>query len=236
MHHGIGSSRRIFDGWLPTLMPTHRILRFDMRGHGDSAVDGDMPLDMDRLSDDLLTVMDAAGVSCAHLLGESIGATIALHTALHHPGRVSTLTTSNGAHLGTSIQAVENWRAMIEQDGMEAWSLFMMEGRFAPNAIPQDAWQWFHRQQATADPTTVLRLLAALVGADLLDALPGLRPPLTILHPDRSPFIPVPVVADLHQRVPNARLHVFGGARHGLPFSHAAACAALFRDFILEHG
>jgi pimeloyl-ACP methyl ester carboxylesterase len=235
MHHGIGSNRHIFDAWVPALMLTHRVLRFDMRGHGDSVAHADSPLTMDRLSGDLLAVMDAAGVSRGHLLGESIGATIALHAALRHPERVVTLTTSNGAHLGASIQAVENWRGMIEQEGMDAWSAFMMEGRFAPGAIGREAWEWFHRQQATADPRTVLRLLAALVGADLLDSLPGLRPPLMILHPDRSPFIPVPVIADLLQRVPGARLHVFGGARHGLPFSHAGACAALLRDFVLEH-
>lgn len=236
MHHGIGANHHIFDAWLPALLLTHRILRFDMRGHGDSrASDDEMALDMDRLSDDLLAVMDAAGITRAHLLGESIGATIALHAALHHPHRVMTLTISNGAHLGASIQAVENWHTMIEQDGMPAWSDFMMEGRFAPGAISPEAWQWFQQQQATANPRTVPRLLAALVGADLVDALPGLQPPLMILHPDRSPFIPVPVIADLARRIPTARLHVFGGARHGLPFSHAAACAALFCDFVLAH-
>jgi pimeloyl-ACP methyl ester carboxylesterase len=236
MHHGIGANRHIFDAWLPALIPTHRILRFDMRGHGETQTpDDDMPLDMDRLSDDLLAVMDAAGIAHAHLMGESIGATIALHTALRQPHRVITLTTSNGAHLGASIQAVEGWRGMIAQDGMDGWSNVMMEGRFAPGSISPEAWGWFQQQQATANPPTVLRLLAALVGADLLDALPHLRPPLMILHPDRSPFIPVAVIADLLQRVPSARLHVFGGARHGLPFSHAAACAALFRDFALAH-
>jgi pimeloyl-ACP methyl ester carboxylesterase len=231
MHHGIGSSRHIFDGWLPAVMLTHRVLRFDMRGHGASEAD-DQELDMDRLSDDLLAVMDAAGVVRAHLLGESIGATIALHTALRRPERVISLTMSNGAHFGASIQAVEGWRSMIEQEGMVGWSSFMMEGRFAPGAIGARAWDWFDRQQATADPRVVLRLLAALVGTDLLGGLAGLRPPLMILHPDRSPFIPVSAVVDLLARVPSAELHVFGGARHGLPFSHAAACAGLLRDFI----
>jgi pimeloyl-ACP methyl ester carboxylesterase len=239
MHHGIGSNRHIFDGWLPAVMLTHRVLRFDMRGHGESGGEsrGDSPadgqiLDMDRLSEDLLAVMDAAGVDRTHLLGESIGATIALHTALRRPNRVISVTMSNGAHFGASIQAVEGWRALIERDGMAGWSAFMMEGRFAPGAISAMAWAWFDRQQATADPKVVLRLLAALVGTDLLGELAGLRPPLMILHPDRSPFIPVSVIGDLLARVPSAELHVFGGARHGLPFSHAAVCAGLLRDFV----
>ena len=62
--------------------------------------------------------------------------------------------------------------------------------------------------------------------------LPGLKPPLLLLHPDASPFIPVPVMADFHARVPGARLHVIGHAKHGLPFSHAGLCSALLRDFL----
>jgi pimeloyl-ACP methyl ester carboxylesterase len=235
MHHGIGACSRIFDGWMPALMLTHRILRFDMRGHGESVPAADAPIEMDRLSDDLLAVMDAAGVASAHVLGESIGATIALHTALRRPERVISLTVSNGAHIGASIQAVAGWRAMIAQDGMAAWSDFMMQGRFLPEAITPAQWRWFRDQQAAACPRTVPHLLAAWVGADLLGALPDLRPPLLVLHPDRSPFVPVSVAADLARRVPGARLHVFGGARHGLPFSHARECSALFRDFILSH-
>ena len=79
MHHGVGANRHIFDGWLPTLAGRYRILRFDMRGHGQSSrPDGEGRLDMDRLRDDLFAVMDAAGVGRAHLVGESIGGTIVL--------------------------------------------------------------------------------------------------------------------------------------------------------------
>ncbi|HEY2419041.1 MAG TPA: alpha/beta fold hydrolase, partial [Steroidobacteraceae bacterium] len=114
MHHGIGASRDIFAGWLPALVHTHRILRFDMRGHGASGrPDPAIRIDLDRLTDDMFAVMDAVGVERAHLLGESIGGTIALHAALRAPGRVLTLTVSNGAHLGASIRSVAGWRQMI---------------------------------------------------------------------------------------------------------------------------
>lgn len=235
MHHGVGASRHIFDGWLPALALTHRILRFDMRGHGQSERPDATPISMDLLSDDMLAVMDAAGIRSAHLIGESIGATLVLHTALRVPERALSVTFSNGAHLGSSIQAVAGWRRMIEEEGMQSWSDFMMEGRFAADAIPAAAWRWFQAQQAASCPRTVLAMLHALTEADLLGRLPGLRAPLLILHPDRSPFVPVPVAADLAARVPGARLHVIGGARHGLPFSHAGICAELAAAFVGAH-
>ena len=235
MHHGIGANQHIFDGWLPSLAGRYRILRFDMRGHGCSErPDPNSDIDIDRLSDDLFAVMDAAGVERAHLVGESIGGTIVLNAALRTPERVRTLTVSNGAHLGASIQSVAGWKQMIRDEGMDGWSAFMMRSRFHPGALSDDMAWWFQAQQATACPDTVLRMLQALVGADLSQRLPGLRPPLLLLHPDGSPFIPVPVMAAFRDLVPDARLHVIGHAKHGLPFSHATLCAGLLANFIAE--
>jgi pimeloyl-ACP methyl ester carboxylesterase len=235
MHHGIGACQDIFAGWLPSLIGTYRILRFDMRGHGESdRPSASVTIDMDRLSDDLFAVMDSVGVDRAHLVGESIGGTIVLNAALRAPRRVRTLTVSNGAHLGASIQSVAGWKQMIADQGMEGWSDFMMRGRFHPGAISPAMERWFAAQQASACPDTVLRMLEALVNADLASRVPTLRPPLLLLHPDESPFIPVSAMAAFREAVPGARLHVIGHAKHGLPFSHAAVCSSLLTEFLRE--
>ena len=46
-----------------------------------------------------------------------------------------------------------------------------------------------------------------------------------LLHPENSPFIPVPLIAELQSLAPDSRLQVIPGTRHGLPFSHADECA-----------
>jgi pimeloyl-ACP methyl ester carboxylesterase len=173
-------------------------------------------------------------VDRAHLVGESIGGTVVLNAALRMPMRVQSVTVSNGAHLGASIRSVADWERMIREDGMGAWSAFMMRGRFHPGAISAAQHDWFAAQQATACPDAVLRLLNALVGSDLSERLLGLQPRLLLMHPDDSPFIPVPVMVALRDLVPRARLHVMGNARHGLPFSHAPLCAQIFAGFLAE--
>ena len=178
--------------------------------------------------------MDAAGVERAHLVGESIGGTIVLNAALRKPERVRTVTISNGAHLGATIQSTAGWRQMIAQEGMAGWSAFMMRARFHPGAISDVMARWFEVQQAAACPETVLQMLDALIGADLVVRLPSLRPPLMLLHPDGSPFIPVSVMAAFHDLVPGSRLHVIGHAKHGLPFSHATICARLMTEFLQD--
>lgn len=233
LHHGLGASSGTWSGWLPELAQRFRIVRFDMRGHGRSTHPAsDAALSLDMLVDDLFAVADAAGAQRFHLVGESIGGTVALLAAIRRGERLRTLTVSNGSHLGGSIQSIDDWREIVEAHGMRGWSRHMMGKRFFEGAIRPAMAQWYERQQAEASPDFVLRAVRLLAGADLSPDLGKVRLPVLLLHGDSSPFIPVAVMADLRTRLPDARLQVFAHARHGLPFSHAAECARTLQAFV----
>ena len=193
-------------------------------------------LDLAGLREDLFAVADAAGAERFHLVGESIGGTIALDAASERPARILTLTVSNGAHLGGSIQSIDDWKQIVDAGGMVAWSRHMMGKRFFDGAVTEEMWRWYEQEQAGASPQLVLDAVRLLAGADLSPELGAARMPVLLLHGDSSPFIPVPVMADLKSRLASARLHVFAHARHGLPFSHAKECAQALRDFLDEVG
>ena len=234
-HHGLGATSGTWAGWFPTLADRLRIVSFDMRGHGRSShPPPDAPLSLDLLAGDIFQVADAAGADRFHLVGESIGGTIALLAALEHPERIRTLTISNGAHIGGSIRSIDDWQQIIDAGGMQGWSQHMMGGRFFDGTISPEMWQWYEQEQAKASPDFVLRAVRLLAGADLSERLSALRVPVLLLHGDSSPFIPVAVMADLKARLPDARLQVFAHAKHGLPFSHAQACSQTLRAFIDE--
>jgi pimeloyl-ACP methyl ester carboxylesterase len=233
--HGLGSESGAWAGWLSALVDRYRIVRFDLRGHGRSSRPAaDAALSFDALCDDLFAVADAAGAQRFHLVGESIGGTIALACAARRPGRVLTLTVSNGAHRGASIQAVHDWRRIIGEGGMAGWSAHMMRHRFFDGVIDEPRRRWYEAQQATVSPDLLLRAVELLVGADLTPELGEVAMPTLLLHGDSSPFIPVEVMADLRAKLPDARLQVFPHAKHGLPFSHAGECAAVLRRFLDE--
>lgn len=234
-HHGVGACAAMWRGWFSTLGERHRLVTFDKRGHGRSTCPPDHHWDMPAMLADLDAVIrDSCGDASVHLVGESIGATVCLAYAMTWPERVRTLTISNGAHLGVSVEALDDWATTMRDDGMDGWSKMMMQRRFYPGALSKDAAAWFEAQQASADSHAILSAVEVLVGADLREDLPLANMPTLIMHPDASPFIPVPVVADLHSRLPDARLKVFAHAKHGLPFSHASVCAQTVRDFLSE--
>lgn len=236
-HHGIGADPGIWGEWLPRLADRYRLVTFDMRGYGRSGMPAaDFRWTMDLLSSDLLAVADAVRAERVHLVGESLGGTVALYCATRNARRVATVMVSNGAHLGASIQRAEAWRAMIDDEGIEAWSDAFMRDRFYDDALDAAKRAWFARCQEAWPRDSILNALSVLIGTDLRPQLPGLRCPVLLLHGDSSPYIPVEVMADLHSRLPDSRLQVFARARHGLPFSHAADCAQALRKFLDEVG
>ena len=236
-HHGMGASAGIWAGWFPALADAHRLLSFDMRGYGRSPVPAaDFAWSLEQMVDDLFAVADAAGLQRFHLVGESIGGTVALAAALARPQRIATLTVSNGAHLGASIRRAEAWQRQLDEGGVKAWSDAFLRDRFHDDALSADQRAWFAAQQEKWPRESILNALRVLIGTDLSARLKDIAQPTLLLHPDGSPFIPVPVMAELHRLLPDAELNVIGHSRHGLPYSHATVCASLLRAFLDRKG
>lgn len=88
IHAGVASLRM----WEPLAVPlasTRRVLRYDTRGFGETTTADVHFSDVD----DLVAVMDAAGIDRAVLVGASRGGRIAIDAALEHPDRVTGLVT-----------------------------------------------------------------------------------------------------------------------------------------------
>lgn len=65
------------------------VVLMDLTGMGESERVTSMPVG--QWADDVISVLDAANLSSAHLLGTSLGGRVAARVAADHPGRVDTL-------------------------------------------------------------------------------------------------------------------------------------------------
>ena len=235
-HHGVGACGDIWRGWSAALAQRYRLIRMDMRGHGESTIPPSFRWTIGGMVADLHAVISASTNAPIHLVGESIGGTVALAYAIKYPDNVRTLTVCNGAHFGSQLNNLGDWAERMGRDGMSGWSAHMMQQRFHAGAISKAAWQWYEQQQSSADAKAILDAVNVLVGADLSSELGQADMPVLLMHPDASPFIPIPVMADLQAKLANARLQVFAHSKHGLPFSHATQCAGMLAKFLAEHG
>ena len=90
--HGYASSRVQnwgSTGWIDRLMQNgFRVVSFDCRGHGHSSKPHDPAAYGDHMLDDIASVMDAAAVPVADLIGYSMGAQLAIRFMMLRPERV----------------------------------------------------------------------------------------------------------------------------------------------------
>jgi len=232
-HHGLGMRLEAWYGWLPKLIDKYRIILFDMRGHGASSlVRPDSMFTMKDLGSDVLALAAANKVDRFHFIGESLGGTVGLHIATKYPKKVNKLVISNTAHIGSAIRSTDEFRQMIKDKGVAFWSEHMMSGRFFEGAISTEARQWYYTEQAKTDADLIIGIRSLLVDTELADAVTGITAPVLLLNGDSSPFIPVTMTADLHSRLSNSQMRIIVHAKHGLPVSHAAECAAHARVFL----
>src|SRR5260370_12308139 len=88
--HGLGDDHRAWRRTLPDLMLNHRVVMYNLRGHGGTTAGrGDGTLQ--QLGGDLVALMDSIGIDHAHIAGFSLGGTIAMRRAIDHPPTVPRL-------------------------------------------------------------------------------------------------------------------------------------------------
>ncbi|MBM7367375.1 alpha/beta fold hydrolase [Gordonia hydrophobica] len=96
--HGWSLSGEVWDRQLRVVAEAgYRTIAMDQRGHGGS----DAPLtgyDIEDLTADAIGVLDSLGISCAVVVGWSLGGMVALRAACDHPDRITStvLVASNG--------------------------------------------------------------------------------------------------------------------------------------------
>lgn len=116
VHAGV-ANLRMWDPVVPILAETHRVLRYDTRGFGHTDSD---PVEFSN-RDDLIAVLDHAGVDRAAVVGASRGGVIALDTCLEFPGRVAAVVSVAGG--------VSGYDPGIVTPEMEMWDEIERRGK-----------------------------------------------------------------------------------------------------------
>ena len=93
--HGITAQHRAFNGLARNLIPAYSLAAVDLRARGDSEKP-ESGYGLDAHASDAIRVLDHLGLENAVLVGHSMGAFVALQTALHHPDRVRAIVLLDG--------------------------------------------------------------------------------------------------------------------------------------------
>ena len=105
--HGFGGDRSTWDGAWKALGRDRRLLRYDLRGFGQSIERDDQTFSHAR---DLEALLDAMGIRRCDLVGVSMGGAVALNFALDRPARVRRLVLVSPGLVAWDWS--EDWRAL----------------------------------------------------------------------------------------------------------------------------
>jgi pimeloyl-ACP methyl ester carboxylesterase len=238
LQHGVGRSTKFWYHWVPALARNYRIVRRDMRGHGQSSAPSpDHHWSLDQLAEDMLAFMDAIGLEQVHYVGESIGGILGIVFAVRWPERFKSLTICNspttirragGQALSGSHGSV---RSALASEGSKGWGRSLIEQRIisGKNAAHID---WVLNEWAKT-PTHVLQgITRTLDGADTTPLLPQVKVPTLVLAPARSPITALSDQLTMRTMIPNARIAVIEGPGHEIYVDQAEECIDAFLKFL----
>ena len=216
------------DWWDPLmaqgLSRNFKTIKFDNRGVGRTEV-SDREFTIKLFADDTAGLMDALGISKAHVLGISMGGMIAQELALNYPERVEKLVLcSTGCGGERAVPASEETINAL----MSAGSASSAEER-ARGVVPLCFTKEFVEKnpdridsflqrilRAPTSPEASLRQIGAIMSFSTFDRLPGIKAPTLVLHGKRDILIPPENGSILAKAIPGARLVLLEGSAHGL--------------------
>ena len=225
LHAAMGSSRRFY-AWVPHLARDFRVVRMDMRGHGDSDAPGAGQLEFERLGRDVVELLDHLGLASAHLAGSSAGGIISQSVAIRHPQRVKTLA-SFAAVPGMKNSKTDRsaWLRKIEGKGIAGFLRETIADRIALDRVEPGFVDWFIEESARTNVDALSRFVPMMVQVDLVPDLGKIRCPVLIVVPGADPILSVDEYRLIEQQIPHCEFVVYDGMPHNITDEVPDRCA-----------
>lgn len=240
MINGLGADRPNWGLQVPALAERFRVITFDNRDVGQTGA-GRKPHSyaMRQFADDAAGLLDHLGIDRAHIVGASMGGTIAQEFALAYPERTDRLA------IVCSWARTDPWLAELFSD----WErIFAAQGQ---RAFARTSWLWVftHRfynapgnLQTLVDgldtavrPQTLgeyIRQSQAAIGHDALDRLGAIAAPTVVIAGEEDLLTPVRFSREIAAAIPGARLEIMPEVGHGMFWEATDAFNAILVDFL----
>jgi pimeloyl-ACP methyl ester carboxylesterase len=244
----IGRERRslLYGPFYERLGRRARIVRFDQRGHGMSALHAP-PLSLDRICEDALAVARAAGLGRFFIYGMSQGVSYGVEFARRHPemvlgllfrggyarGRIAGGRDCNRRTFEAAMQLIE-----IGWDSDDPAFKRYFSARIAPDAPPEILDELDLIQKVASPLENMREHLRFTAHLDVSGSARQVRCPAILVHARGDLMVPLEDGRELADLLPQGELVVLEGRNHTLvPGTDAFERAvAAFEAFLDRHG
>lgn len=228
--HSLGTSAGIWDDALSTLCARHRVVRWELPGHGSAApVSGTYRVE--DVTEALLSELDRRRSGVFHYAGVSIGGCIGLDLSLRFPDRLSTLTVvSSGARVDDPT-LMRDRAVTARQSGIEAFVEPFQERWFAPTT-PEATVERVLGLLRQTDAESYAVAAEALADFDVADRLSRIATPLLAVGGAEDRSVPFATSRDLASSVQRGTAVSIPGAAHSVVAEQPDAFARALFSFL----
>lgn len=240
--HGSGPGVSALANWrhtMPVLARTRRALAPDLLGFGRTETSLPPRVDLDAWTRQVVELADALDLPAFDLVGNSMGAAIALALAVAHPERVRRVVTMGALGVPTTItpglDAVWGYRPDLDEM-RRIVSMFAWDQRYARD---EDLVRL--RYETSLDPSVRARYEAmfpaprqAAVDAAVVpeEDLRNLSRPVLVVHGQDDRIVPVETSHALAGSLPDARLVLYPRCGHWVQIERRVEFAELVAAFL----
>ncbi|MCH0565750.1 MULTISPECIES: alpha/beta fold hydrolase [unclassified Streptomyces] len=228
--HGWTANRHRWDHQTAHFSVHHRVVRLDLRGHGDSTGAGVRTIE--EVARDVLALLDHLKIERCVLIGHSMGGMTAQTIALSHPERVERLVLVNSI----SRMAYSPGRALLmAASTLVPFKLFIaanIQRAFAPG-YPREEVRAYVQASGGISREVVMTLYGAMRNFDVLDRVGEIRVPTLLVHGSHDVQLPVKQMLRMATAYPDAVVRMVD-AGHELPVEKPAELTAAIERFLSD--
>ncbi len=234
LSNSLASNLHMWDEQVPSLVEAgFRVLRYDSRGHGQSAVPNG-PYSMDMLALDAVGLLDALGLDKVFFCGLSKGGMVGQKLGVDHPERISALVLcSTSAHMGPPQTWDERIRA-VQENGMQA-------------VVDATINRWFTsagQQRLPERVETVRRMVfhtpvqgfcascEAIRDMDQREAIASITLPTLVMVGEHDQGTTVSHAEFIHRQIASSKLRIIPDATHMINMEQKNKFTGFLLDFL----
>ncbi|WP_406002762.1 alpha/beta fold hydrolase [Streptomyces sp. NBC_00829] len=226
--HGWTANRHRWDHQMEHFASRRRVIRLDLRGHGES--EGSGRRSVDELAVDVLAVLDHLEVNRFIPVGHSMGGMIAQALALSHPERIERMVLVNSISRMTYSRGRGMLMAASTRVPFKLFVATNIQRAFAPG-YPREEIREYIRASSATPREVVMTCYAAMRNFDVLDRVGEIRTPTLLVHGYHDIQLPVAQMLRMAKAYPDALVRVVD-AGHELPVEKPAELTAALDSFV----
>lgn len=234
---GLGGSQKEWSRLIPALSAHCRVITFDNRGAGES-IASDEPFSIPLMASDAKSVLDAAKIESAHVLGMSMGGMIAQEFAVNYPEKTRSLVLAvTGCGGPEAVLAAPEVLFALRGRGVRTpeeafWAMapFVYDADTPRERIAEDL---AARQEKFTTPENFMRQLQAIMTwQGSFQRLSNIKIPTLVLHGVNDRLIPSANARILADAISHARLVELENTSHIFMTDQPEKSAAVILEFL----